>query len=138
MKNTTKVDLINLPTFIVGPPSEQHNWKYNPRDLIEEVNAVHQLLPQLKEAGMSGEDLVTTFISHRVSPLQRRVHKICHMSGPLNPTRMSTFELTKEAVRWRVKAIAMVQMSAEWEWGLEPHSRTNLPPAISNVKYLPT
>ena len=29
-------------------------------------------------------------------------------------------------------------MTAEWEWGLEPYSRRNLPPAVSNVLYSPT
>ena len=138
VKNTTGIDLINLPAFKIEPPTDQHNWRYNPRDKIPEVNAVQELLPRLKEAGLSGEDLVTTFVSRRVSPLQRRVHKICHMSGPLDPIRTSTLELTKEQVRRHVKAIATVQMTAEWEWGLEPHSRNNLPPAVSNVKYLPT
>ena len=138
VKNTTEVDLINLPAFKIGPPTSQHNWRYNPRDKISEVNSVHELLPQLKEAGLTGEDLVTTFVSRRVSPLQRRVHKIFHMSVPLDPTRTSTFELTKEQVRRRIKAIATVQMSVEWEWGLEPHSRNNLPPAVSHVKYLQT
>ena len=85
-----------------------------------------------------GEDLITTFISRRVSPLQRRVHKICHMSGHLDPTRTSTFELTKAAIRWRVKAIATVRMSEKWTWGLEPYSRSNLPPAVSDVLFLPT
>ena len=60
------------------------------------------------------------------------------MSGHLDPTRTSTFELTKEAIRWRVKAIATVRMSEKWTWGLEPYSRSNPPPAVSNVLFLPT
>ena len=99
---------------------------------MAEVNTVHELLPRLREAELTGEDLVTTFISRRVSPLQRRVHKICHMSGPLDPTRTSTFELPKDAIRRRVKAIATVRMTPDWEWGLEPYSRSNLPPSVSN------
>ena len=95
VRNTTGVDLINLPEFKIGPPTEEHNWRYHPGNKITEVNSVQGLVPQLKEAGLTGEDLITTFISRRVSPLQRRVHKICHMSGHLDPTRTSTFELTK-------------------------------------------
>ena len=111
VKNTTGVDLINLPEFKIGPPTDEHNWRYSPGNKIAEVNAVQGLVPRLKEAGLTGEDLVTTFISRRVSPLQRRVHKICHMSGHLDPTRTSTFELTKAAIRLHVKAIATVRMS---------------------------
>ena len=138
MKNATGIDLINLPAFKIEPPTDQFNWKYNPKDKVVEVNAVQELFPRLREDGLTGEDLVTTFISRRVSPLQRRVHKICHMSGPLDPTRTSTFELPKDAIRHRVKAIATVRMAPDWEWGLEPYSRSNLPPPVSSAKYLPT
>ena len=54
------------------------------------------------------------------------------MSGPLDPTRTSTFELRKDAIRRRVKAIATVRMTPDWGWGLEPHSRGNLPPTVSD------
>ena len=138
MKNATGVDLINLPDFKIEPPTTHCNWRYNPKEKVAEVNAVHELLPRLKEAGLTGEDLVTTFISRRVSPLQRRVHKICHMSGPLDPTRTNTFELSKDAI-WRcVKVIATVRMTPDWEWGLEPHRRSNLPPSVSNTEYFLT
>ena len=99
---------------------------------------IQALVPQLRETGLTGEDLITTFISRRVSPLQRRVHKICHMSGNLDPTRTSTFELTKAAIRVRVKAIATVRMGEKWTWGLEPYSRSNPPPVVSNTLFLPT
>nr|XP_051202449.1 uncharacterized protein LOC127316068 [Lolium perenne] len=44
---------------------------------------------------LSAEDLLCTYIEHRVLPLQRRVHKIGHMSGRLDPTRTSKLALTK-------------------------------------------
>ena len=68
-----------------------------------------------------------------VSPLQNRVHKICHMSGQYDPTRISTHELNKAEIRRRVKAIARTLMTEEWEWGLEPHNRTRLPEQVSNL-----
>ena len=64
---------------------------------------------------MTADDLLATFISRRVSPLQHRVHKICHMSGHLDPTRTSTVELDKAQIRKRVKAIARTRMTEEWE-----------------------
>ena len=76
----------------------------------------------------TADDIVRTFITHRILPLQRRVHKICQMSGPLDPTRISTFELSKPDVVVKVKAIAKTKMSVDWKWGLEPFSRTNPPP----------
>ena len=134
MKNSTDVDLINLSVFVLDPPTEQHNWGYKPNDKVAEVKEIRRVIEQLKEEGMSADDLVATFISRRVSPLQRRVHKICHMSGPLDPTRTSTFELDKAQIQRHVKAIARTQMTKEWEWGKEPHSRNNLPPIVSNLR----
>ena len=108
---------------------------------MPEVNHIHQVVEQLKGDGMSADDLLATFISRRVSPLRRRVHKICHMSGPLDPTRISTVELDKAQIRRRIKAIARTRMTDEWEWGKEPHSRSNLPPKVSisaDVTFSPT
>jgi hypothetical protein len=61
----------------------------------------------MNEAGLpTPDDLVRTFMTRRVSPLQRRSHKICQMSGCLDPSRMTTFELEKPEVPAQVKAIA--------------------------------
>ena len=30
VKNPADVDLLNLPTFVLGTPAEQHNWGFNP------------------------------------------------------------------------------------------------------------
>ena len=130
--------MINLPAFFLDPPTEQHNWGYKPNDKVAEVKEIRRIIKQLKKEGMSANDLVATFISRRVSPLQRRVHKICHMSGLLDPARTSTFALDKAQIRRHVKAIARTQMIDDWEWGKEPHSRSNLPPAVSNLRPQPT
>jgi hypothetical protein len=45
------------------------------------------------------------FISRHVSPLERRSHKICQMSGAMDPTRHSTHELSPADILWRVKDI---------------------------------
>ena len=82
---------------------------------------------------LKADDLVTTFIARRLSPLQRRTHKICHYSGRLDPNRITTIELPKPDVRKKVKAICNTQMEDNWEWGLEPYSRANLPPAVSRL-----
>ena len=90
----------------MGPPPAQPNWKYDPKDLSSEVNQIHRFVIQLKGEGMTGDDLVATFVSQRISPLQHRTHKICHMSGRHDPNRHTTVELTKAKIRKRVKAIA--------------------------------
>ena len=64
-------------------------------------------------------------------PLQTRVHKICHMSGRYDPTRVNSNELTKARVKSRVMAIARTSMEDEWEWGVDPYDHNNLPPNVS-------
>ena len=85
----------------------------------------------IAEKKLTPDDLLRTFVSRRVCPLQTRVHKIFHMSGPLDPTRVSTCLLTKEQVKKRVKAIARSSMDAAWAWGTEPFDRDHLPPNVS-------
>ena len=131
MKSTGPQDLVNLPTFSLPPPNERFNWDFNPRETLIEVNAIHDVLKQyITDKNLTSDDLLRTFISRRVCPLQTWVHKICHMSGPFDPTRVSTCLLSKEQVKKRVKAIARSSMEAAWEWGVEPFDRDNLPPNV--------
>ena len=132
MKSTGPQDLVNLPMFSLPPPTEQHNWDFNPRELDIEVNSVQSVLERyVAEKKLTPDDLLRTFVSRRVCPLQTRVHKICHMSGHFDPTRVSTCLLSKEQVKIRVKAIARSSMPAKWTWGVEPYDRDNLPPNVS-------
>ena len=50
-------------------PTAQLNWGYNPKKKVLEINNIHQVVEELKEAGMSADDLVATFISRQVSSL---------------------------------------------------------------------
>jgi hypothetical protein len=34
VKNTTDVDLLNLPPFVDEPPLEMKNWTYNPKTTV--------------------------------------------------------------------------------------------------------
>ena len=98
--------------------------------------SVQSVLEQyVAEKKLTPDDLLRTFVSRRVCPLQTRVHKICHMSGPLDPTRVSRSVLTKEQVKQRVKAIARSGMVDTWEWGVEPFERDRLPPNVSNFPF---
>jgi hypothetical protein len=89
VKNTTDVDLLNLPPFVDEPPTAMKNWTYNPKTTVGPVNALHRVKGELRDAGLTPQDIVACFISRRVSPLQHRSHKICQMSGPMDPTRHS-------------------------------------------------
>jgi hypothetical protein len=71
MKNTTEVDLINLPDYVDVPPHEMKNWTYNPRNSVGIVNALHRVMGEHSSAGLTSKDIIACFISRRVSPLQR-------------------------------------------------------------------
>ena len=51
---------------------------------------------------MQAKDLLTTFVVRQVLPLQHRPHKIGHMSGRLDPSRLSTVELEMAEVARRI------------------------------------
>ena len=78
------------------------------------------------------DDLVCTFISRRVLPLQRRSHKLCHMSGRKDPTRFTTFRLDQAQIRQQVKAISESQLAEDWDWGKMPHRCTRM---VQNVSF---
>ncbi|KAK1603862.1 hypothetical protein QYE76_027535 [Lolium multiflorum] len=106
------------------------NWGYNPKssDPDAEVNLLWDFLGECVTGGrLSAEDLLCTYISRRVIPLQWRVHKIGHMSGRLDPTRTSKLELSKSQVAHRVNNITKANMPDNWDWGLAPYDREQPP-----------
>jgi hypothetical protein len=76
-------------------------------------------------------DLICTFISRRVLLLQKRVHKICYMSGRLDPTRTSKVQLSSEGVARRVNHVSQAHLPDNWQWGMEPYRRDDPPPVVS-------
>jgi hypothetical protein len=98
------------------------NWTYNPKNTVGPVNALHRVKDDLRNAGLTPEDIIAYFISRQVSPLQRRSHKICQMSGAMDPTQHSTHKLSPADILRRVKDICKTSQ-AIFAWGLEPYSR---------------
>ncbi|KAK1663747.1 hypothetical protein QYE76_051906 [Lolium multiflorum] len=85
-------DRLNLPEYNPAPPVGRLNWGHNFKsaDPDAEVNLLMDFLSECVTGGrLSAEDLLCTYVERRVLPLQRRVHKIGHMSGRLDPTRTS-------------------------------------------------
>ncbi|KAM0825400.1 hypothetical protein ACQ4PT_069590 [Festuca glaucescens] len=125
-------DLLNLPEFSPAPPAKT-NWGNCPKpaDPAAEVNMLLEFLRTcVTRDRLTRADLLCTFISRRVLPLQRRAHKICYMSGRLDPTRTSKVQLSLEGVARRVNHISQAKLPDNWQWGMEPFSR-NDPPALN-------
>jgi hypothetical protein len=130
VKNTTEVDRLNLPPYVDTPPTKMKNWTYNPKNTVGPVNALHRVKDDLRDAGLTSEDIIACFISRRVSPLQRRSHKICQMIGAMDPTRHSTHELSPADILRRVKDICKTSQVI-FTWGLEPYSRDRPAPTVN-------
>jgi hypothetical protein len=130
VKNTTDEDLINLPDYVDIPLVDMKNWTFNPRSLVATINDLHRVMGELTTAGLTLEDIIACFISRRVSPLQRRTHKICQMSGAMDPTRHSTHELSLADILRRVKDICKT-MQTVFAWGLEPYRWARPVPTVS-------
>src|SRR3954471_2230608 len=129
VKNRGTKDKIRLPAFSIGPPSKV-NWTYNPRKSHALAEAFEIRLKELIRTGLCGEDLMATFISSRICPFQQRTHKLCYMSGPLDPNRVSTMELDSYLIHKRVRAIFKTEMPEDWSWGLKPFTRDHPPPEV--------
>ncbi|KAK1619042.1 hypothetical protein QYE76_024559 [Lolium multiflorum] len=123
------VDRINLPEYNPAPPVGRINWSYNARtsDPDAEVNQLWDFLGAAVENGLTAEDLLCTIAERRVLPLQRRTHKIGHMSGRFDPNRTSRAVLTKAQVASRVNNITKANVADDWSYGLAPHDRDHLP-----------
>ena len=81
------VNMLNLPTYVAGPPAHSDSWEYYPADEDGQIHLMYPYIQQLKKEGqLLPEDLICTFLKRRVSPLQLRAHKICHMGGLLDST----------------------------------------------------
>jgi hypothetical protein len=130
VKNTTAVDLLNLLPYVDEPPFEMKNWTYNPKNTVGLANALHRVKGELRDAGLTPQDIITCFISRRVSPLQRWSHKICQMSGAMDPTRHSTHELSPADILRRVKDICKTSQ-VTFAWGLKPYSWDRPAPTVN-------
>ncbi|KAK1665246.1 hypothetical protein QYE76_053405, partial [Lolium multiflorum] len=127
VKNNGAADLIDLPPFDPAPPTKT-NWGYNPRESHNETNRIIRFMKQrMKDTNICSDDIIRTFISRRVLPLQRRAHKMCEMYGPGDPTKITGLPLSKKDVVLKARQICQTAMPEDWEWGLRPLSSTNPP-----------
>jgi len=111
-------DLLNLPEFSVTRPHEKYQWslKYGVGDL--DIDNQVKRVAALEKEGLQPSDLVAAWLHCRVLPLQRRVHRICDMSGPLDPTRLCTWRISPEHLHARMKAITKSLGPNPYRFGL--------------------
>jgi hypothetical protein len=118
-------DHINLPPFDVNGP-EWDSWSASLARPSPEMEKILQRISTLQtEGGLQPPDLLLAFLVARVSPLQRRSHKMCFLGSARDPTRHSSKTLSALEVARKANRIADVKLQASWTWGLEPHDRDN-------------
>ncbi|KAE8778890.1 hypothetical protein D1007_48216 [Hordeum vulgare] len=87
--------------------------------LLPPASQICAYLEILEKEGLLGRDLLTTMVTRRILPLQRRPHLVYQMSGRHDPCRLSTKRLTPSAVARRVNLISTAHMDnrGNWSWG---------------------
>jgi hypothetical protein len=127
VKNLKKgVDCINPPPFDASGPGERDSWSASlPHADPDMAKVLQQIVALQAEGGLKPSDLLLAFLDARVSPLQRRSHKMCFLGSDRDPTRHSSKALTAVAVAQKANRIAEVKLPASWAWGLRPYDRNN-------------
>lgn len=127
------VDLINLPPFINERPHIKLNRGYQPKNPSQEIlNVCSQIKEMTAREGLSRTDLIRAFTVRQVLPLQRRVHRMCEISGRHDPCRMTTRELNPDQITERVNKISKAGLvGSTWRFGKAPYDRQNSAPAVS-------
>jgi hypothetical protein len=127
VKNLKKgVDYINLPPFDASGPGEHDSWSASlPCPKPDMAKILQQIIALQAEGNLKPSDLLLAFLDARVSPLQRRSHKMCFLGSDRDPTRHSSKALTAVEVAQKANRIAEVKLPASWTWGLKPYDRNN-------------
>ena len=74
----------------------------------------------VQSEGLTGPDLLAAFVTRRVLPLQSWPHRICQMSGQLDPSQMCTKEMPCHEVAYMVNYLANCELAEAWQFGKEP------------------
>ncbi|KAE8798916.1 hypothetical protein D1007_25759 [Hordeum vulgare] len=133
MKNASPTcDAINMPPFAIEPRTVKENWQAKYPKPVPEVAQIGAYLDILKNRGLMGRDLLTTMMTRRILPVQRRPHLICQMSGRHDPCRLSTKNFLLGVVAKNVNQISSANMDegGDWKWGLVLYDRNQPPPML--------
>jgi hypothetical protein len=119
-------DYINLLPFDASGSGERDSWSASLPHSTSDMDIILQRITALQtDGGLKPSDLLLAFLDAHVSPLQRRLHKMCFLGSDRDPTRHSSWALTAVEVAQKANRIAKVKLPASWAWGLRPYDRNN-------------
>ena len=90
------------------------------------ADRIHNLV----SLGLTGHDLLMSWVSRRVIPLQRWPHKLCFLSGLRDPSRTAREVMPEEEAARIASAIVDGRVEDEWDFGVEPYRRSRPPPQV--------
>jgi hypothetical protein len=83
-------DYVNLPPFDANGPARD-SWSASLPQPSSDMEKILQRISTMQtEGGLEPADLLLSFVVARVSPLQRRSHKMCYLGSAKDPTRHSS------------------------------------------------
>src|SRR3954465_4657661 len=98
-------DLVNLPEFPTDRPTEKFQRSDKCGAGACDVDSQVGRVVRLEQEGLLPTDLAAAWLHARILPLQRRVHRLCDISGPRDPTRICTLRIRTEDLCQRLKDI---------------------------------
>jgi hypothetical protein len=106
-------DYINLSPFDANGPGERDSWTAPlPCPSPDITKILQRIIALEKDGNLKPSDLLLAFLDTRVSPLQRRSHKMCFLGSARDPTRHSSRKRAAVEVAQKANRIAEVQLSA--------------------------
>ena len=85
----------------------------------------------LLNEGLLAKDLTLCWLYRQLCPLQSRAHKMSHMSGRYDPTRLTPRNFTTAALDSWLWMITKERVGDEWQFDLPPYSRKHPPPKVN-------
>ena len=96
---------------------------------------VDKMLERLEELftkeGLTTRDVTLCWLYNRITPLQAWLHKICFLSGRLDPTRLTWKRWKLESLNGWLRHVAKEKRVAEnWKYSNAPYTRRKRAPQV--------
>jgi hypothetical protein len=125
-----------LPAYTEEPPLWKRCWGAKPsRREMPDVERLLERVKELQAQGLTGVDLIVTWLDRRIQPLQAREHPMWEYSGVSDSTRGNAEELSNEVFMERLKSLTKERSNLSRVPHVAPYSAGNPPPNVSIVVF---
>ena len=120
-----------FPPFQQGVPPSRHNWNLRRLDDPNVLELLNRHLTQLVEEGLTGLDLLTTWMIRRIQPIQIRVHSIYDWSPSGHCTQMTTQPLALHQLAGWVRSVSELRVGKKLKMGRVAFCSCEAAPLVS-------